>query len=119
GEERECAFTDQLQQWEVKRVAEGEGWVSPENTTIRCAKGKHCFGLWEKTPPGCWSHLADNHGCHDDRCVVTNLPPQIQNGTYHFCCCGSDMCNVNFTEDFPVLSPTPPQPLGEEMQNVH
>lgn len=52
GEERECAFTDQLPQWEVKRVAEGEGWVSPENTTIRCAKGKHCFGLWEKTPAG-------------------------------------------------------------------
>ncbi|KAM4710925.1 bone morphogenetic protein receptor type-2-like [Anableps anableps] len=119
GEERECAFTDQLPQWEVKRVAEGEGKVSPENTTIRCAKGKHCFGLWEKTPPGelqlvkqgCWSHLADNHGCHDDRCVVTSLPPPIQNGTYHFCCCGSDMCNVNFTEDFPVPSPTPPQPF--------
>uniref|UniRef100_A0A3Q2P3R6 receptor protein serine/threonine kinase n=1 Tax=Fundulus heteroclitus TaxID=8078 RepID=A0A3Q2P3R6_FUNHE len=120
GELRECAFTDQLQHGEVKRVTEGEGWVSPENTTIRCAKGKHCFGLWEKTLPGelrlvkqgCWSHLADNHGCHDDRCVVTGLPQQIQNGTYHFCCCGSDMCNVNFTEDFPVPSPTPPQPLA-------
>lgn len=52
GEERECAFTDQQQQGEVKRVAEGEGRVSPENTTIRCAKGSHCFGLWEKSPPG-------------------------------------------------------------------
>jgi len=30
----------------------GEGRVSPENTTIRCAKGNHCFGLWEKSPPG-------------------------------------------------------------------
>uniref|UniRef100_A0AAQ5ZXK1 receptor protein serine/threonine kinase n=1 Tax=Amphiprion ocellaris TaxID=80972 RepID=A0AAQ5ZXK1_AMPOC len=110
GEERECAFTDQQQQWEVERVAGGEGRVSPENTTIRCAKGSHCFGLWEKTPPGevrlvkqgCWTHLGDNQGCREDRCVVTNLPPQIQNGTYHFCCCGSDMCNVNFTEDFPT-----------------
>lgn len=52
GEVRECAFTDQQQQWEVERVAGGEGRVSPENTTIRCAKGSHCFGLWEKTPPG-------------------------------------------------------------------
>lgn len=52
GEERECAFTDQQQQWEVERVAGGEGRVSPENTTIKCAKGSHCFGLWEKSPPG-------------------------------------------------------------------
>lgn len=52
GEERECAFTDQQQQWEVDRVAGGEGRVSPENTTIRCPKGSHCFGLWEKSPPG-------------------------------------------------------------------
>uniref|UniRef100_A0A3B5BAR9 receptor protein serine/threonine kinase n=1 Tax=Stegastes partitus TaxID=144197 RepID=A0A3B5BAR9_9TELE len=119
GEERECAFTDQQQQWEVERVAGGEGRVSPENTTIRCAKGSHCFGLWEKSPPGevrlvkqgCWTHLGDNQGCRDDRCVVTNLPPQIQNGTYHFCCCGSDMCNVNFTEDFP---PPNHRPLGHE-----
>ncbi|KAM9767112.1 bone morphogenetic protein receptor type-2-like isoform 1-T1 [Menidia menidia] len=119
GEERECAFTDQQQQSEVERLAGGEGRVSPENTTIRCAMGSHCFGLWEKSPPGevrlvkqgCWSHLGDNHGCHDDRCVVTNLPPQMQNGTYHFCCCGSDMCNVNFTEDFPPPNPTTAQPI--------
>ncbi|CAN9498339.1 unnamed protein product [Ophioblennius macclurei] len=114
GEERECAFTDQQQQWEVERVAGGEGRVSPENTTIRCSKGSYCFGLWEKSPPGdvrlvkqgCWTHLSDKQGCRYDRCVVTSLPPQIQNGTYHFCCCGSDMCNVNFTEDFPPPSPT-------------
>uniref|UniRef100_A0A7N8XXF7 receptor protein serine/threonine kinase n=1 Tax=Mastacembelus armatus TaxID=205130 RepID=A0A7N8XXF7_9TELE len=119
GEERECAFTDQQQQWDVERVAGGEGRVSPENTTIRCAKGSHCFGLWEKSPPGevrlvkqgCWNHLGDHQSCRDDRCVVTNLPPQIQNGTYHFCCCGSDMCNVNFTEDFLLPSPTTAQPV--------
>uniref|UniRef100_A0A671Z295 receptor protein serine/threonine kinase n=1 Tax=Sparus aurata TaxID=8175 RepID=A0A671Z295_SPAAU len=122
GEERECAFTDQQQQWDVERVAGGEGRVSPENTTIRCTKGSHCFGLWEKSPSrevrlvkqGCWTHLGDHQGCKDDRCVVTNLPPQIQNGTYHFCCCGSDMCNVNFTEDFPTPSPTTAQPLCKD-----
>uniref|UniRef100_A0A6Q2YWD3 receptor protein serine/threonine kinase n=1 Tax=Esox lucius TaxID=8010 RepID=A0A6Q2YWD3_ESOLU len=114
GEERECAFTDQQQQWEVERVAGGEGRVSPENTTIRCVKGSHCFGLWEKSLPGdirlvkqgCWTHLGDQQECRDDRCVVTNLPPPIQNGTYHFCCCSTDMCNVNFTEDFPPPLPT-------------
>uniref|UniRef100_A0A8C5G8D0 receptor protein serine/threonine kinase n=1 Tax=Gouania willdenowi TaxID=441366 RepID=A0A8C5G8D0_GOUWI len=114
GEETECAFTDQQQQWEGERVAGGEGRVSPENTTIRCAKGSYCFGLWEKSTPrevrlviqGCWTHLGDGQGCREDRCVVTNLPPQIRNGTYQFCCCGSDMCNVNFTEDFPPPSPT-------------
>lgn len=52
GEERECAFTDQQQQWEVERMAGGEGQVSPENTTVRCGKGSYCFGLWEKSPPG-------------------------------------------------------------------
>ncbi|XP_029302934.1 bone morphogenetic protein receptor type-2-like [Cottoperca gobio] len=117
GQERECAFTDQ--QWEGERVAGGEGRVFPENGTIRCTKGRHCFGLWEKSLPGevrlvkqgCWTHVGDQQGCHDDRCLVTNLPPQIQNGTYHFCCCGSDMCNVNFTEDFPPPSPTTAQPL--------
>ncbi|XP_056883167.1 bone morphogenetic protein receptor type-2-like isoform X3 [Takifugu flavidus] len=100
-------------------MAGGEGRISPENTTVRCGKGSHCFGLWEKSPPGevrlvkqgCWTHLGDHQGCRDDRCVVTNLPPQIQNGTYHFCCCGSDMCNVNFTEDFPQPSPTTAQPI--------
>ena len=50
--ERECAFTEQQQQWEMERVAVGEGRVSPENTTIHCSKGSHCFGLWEKSPPG-------------------------------------------------------------------
>ncbi|XP_037120927.1 bone morphogenetic protein receptor type-2 [Syngnathus acus] len=119
GEERECAFIDQQQQSEVERLAGGEGRVSPENTTIRCAKGSHCFGLWEKSPPGevrlvkqgCWSHLGDHQGCRDDRCVVNNLSPQTQNGTYHFCCCGTDMCNVNFTEDLTTPSPTTAQPI--------
>ncbi|XP_077571430.1 bone morphogenetic protein receptor type-2 [Stigmatopora nigra] len=113
GEERECAFNDQHQ--EVERVALGEGLVSPENTTIRCSKGNHCFGLWEKSTPGefrlvkqgCWTHLGDHEDCRDDHCRVT----KIQNGTYHFCCCGTDMCNVNFTEDFSPPSPTTAHPI--------
>uniref|UniRef100_A0A3Q2XZ61 receptor protein serine/threonine kinase n=1 Tax=Hippocampus comes TaxID=109280 RepID=A0A3Q2XZ61_HIPCM len=119
GEERECAFTDQEQQSEVERVVGGEGRVSPENTTIRCAKGSNCFGLWEKSSPGefrlvkqgCWTYPSDYQKCRDDRCVVKNLSSQTQNGTYHFCCCGSDMCNVNFTEDFSPPSPATAQPI--------
>ncbi|CDR19029.1 unnamed protein product [Oncorhynchus mykiss] len=59
--------------------------------------------------PGCWTHIGDQQECHDDRCVVTTTPSQIQNGTYRFCCCSTNMCNVNFTEDFPPPSPTSAQ----------
>ncbi|KAL1021695.1 hypothetical protein UPYG_G00016740 [Umbra pygmaea] len=124
GDERECAFTDQQQQWEMERVAEGEGRVSPENTTTRCSKGSYCFGLWEKSLPGdirlvkqgCWTHIGDRQGCGDDRCVVTNQSSQMQNGTYLFCCCRTDMCNMNFTEDFPPSLPTTPQPVYHQLQ---
>lgn len=54
---------------------------------------------------GCWTYIGDQQDCHDDRCVVTNTPSQIQNGTYRFCCCSTNMCNVNFTENW-VPSPT-------------
>uniref|UniRef100_A0A8C7N1I9 receptor protein serine/threonine kinase n=1 Tax=Oncorhynchus kisutch TaxID=8019 RepID=A0A8C7N1I9_ONCKI len=96
------------------------------NTTIRCSKGSRCYGLWEKTrdgeihlvKQGCWTHIGDQQECHDDRCVVTTTPSQIQNGTYRFCCCSTNMCNVNFTEDFPPPSPTSaqlyPRPLYRE-----
>ncbi|KAJ8410119.1 hypothetical protein AAFF_G00211600 [Aldrovandia affinis] len=118
SEERECAFHDQQQQFDEQHVG-GEGRISRENTTVRCSKGSRCYGLWEKTrdgdirlvKQGCWTHIGDEQDCHDDRCVVTTTPSQIQNGTYRFCCCSTDMCNVNFTEDFPPPTPTSAQPL--------
>uniref|UniRef100_A0A673X0K6 Bone morphogenetic protein receptor type-2 n=1 Tax=Salmo trutta TaxID=8032 RepID=A0A673X0K6_SALTR len=122
SEERECAFNDQQQQG-----GGGGDWpMTRENSTIRCSKGSRCYGLWEKTrdgeihlvKQGCWTHIGDQQECHDDRCMVTTTPSQIQNGTYRFCCCGTDMCNVNFTEDFPPPSPTSaqlyPRPLYRE-----
>uniref|UniRef100_A0A8C7CFF9 receptor protein serine/threonine kinase n=1 Tax=Oncorhynchus kisutch TaxID=8019 RepID=A0A8C7CFF9_ONCKI len=130
SEERECAFNDQQQQYEEQRVGAGGGgrdWpLTRENTTIRCSRGSRCYGLWEKTrdgeihlvKQGCWTHIGDQQECHDDRCVVTTTPSQIQNGTYRFCCCSTNMCNVNFTEDFPPPSPTSaqlyPRPLYRE-----
>ncbi|XP_042175998.1 bone morphogenetic protein receptor type-2-like [Oncorhynchus tshawytscha] len=133
SEERECAFNDQQQQYEEQRVGAGgaggggRDWpMTRENTTIRCSRGSRCYGLWEKTrdgeihlvKQGCWTHIGDQQECHDDRCVVTTTPSQIQNGTYRFCCCSTNMCNVNFTEDFPPPSPTSaqlyPRPLYRE-----
>ncbi|KAI2663348.1 Bone morphogenetic protein receptor type-2 [Labeo rohita] len=57
---------------------------------------------------GCWTN--DHQKCYD-RCVVINPPSMAQNGTLRFCCCNKDMCNLNFTEDFPPPSPTTVQPL--------
>ncbi|KAI5107277.1 bone morphogenetic protein receptor type-2 precursor [Silurus meridionalis] len=125
SEERECAFTDLHQQFDEQSVA-GDWHVSRENNTILCSKSSRCYGLWEKThdgdihlvKQGCWTYIGDQQDCHDDRCVVTNTPSQIQNGTYRFCCCSTNMCNVNFTENW-VPSPTSasilhPQPLHRE-----
>ncbi|XP_047670780.1 bone morphogenetic protein receptor type-2 isoform X2 [Tachysurus fulvidraco] len=124
SEERECAFTDQHQQFDEQSVA-GDWLVSRENNTILCSKSSRCYGLWEKThdgdihlvKQGCWTYIGDQQDCHDDRCVVTNTPSQIQNGTYRFCCCSTNMCNVNFTENW-VPSPTSatihPRPLHRE-----
>ena len=71
------------------------------------------------SPPGCWTFIGDQQECHEDRCVVTTTPSQIQNGTYRFCCCSTNMCNVNFTEDFPPPSPTSAQPLCESHTHTH
>lgn len=125
SEERECAFNDQHQQFDEQSVA-GDWHVSRENNTILCSKSSRCYGLWEKThdgdirlvKQGCWTYIGDHQDCHDDRCVVTTTPSQIQNGTYRFCCCSTNMCNVNFTENW-VPSPTSatildPRPLYRE-----
>ncbi|CAL8289711.1 unnamed protein product [Lota lota] len=123
GEERECAYMEQPQQWGGERVSGSEGRVSPENTTVRCANAGHCYGLWEKSTPGevrpvkqgCWGQGEHQQDCRDDSCVATNV--QILNGTFHFCCCGSDMCNLNFTEDLTPPSPTTAQPIhGRTLQ---
>ncbi|XP_062312754.1 bone morphogenetic protein receptor type-2 [Osmerus eperlanus] len=120
SEERECAFNDQQQQYDEQHVGgAGAGEWRAANTTVRCSKGSRCYGLWEKSrdgdihlvKQGCWTFIGDQQECHEDRCVVTTTPSQIQNGTYRFCCCSTNMCNVNFTEDFPPPSPTSAQPL--------
>ncbi|XP_046712671.1 bone morphogenetic protein receptor type-2a isoform X2 [Silurus meridionalis] len=113
-EERECAYAEQ--QDLSKRIdGGGEGRVFLENNTIRCSQSRRCYGLWEKkqngvhlVKQGCWGSQGDQRMCHDDRCQVTEPPSPIQNGIYRFCCCSKDMCNLNFTEDFP-----PPRSTAE------
>uniref|UniRef100_A0A8C9WFQ9 receptor protein serine/threonine kinase n=1 Tax=Scleropages formosus TaxID=113540 RepID=A0A8C9WFQ9_SCLFO len=120
SEERECAFYDQEHQLDGQHV-EDEGRTWWENTTVRCVQGSRCYGLWEKTrdghvrlvKQGCWTHIGDHQECHDDQCVVTATPSNMQNGTYRFCCCSTNMCNLNFTEDFSLADPTSAQPLCE------
>ena len=44
---------DRQQQSDEGRVPPGdEGRISPENNSVSCDKGSHCYGLWEKSPPG-------------------------------------------------------------------
>ncbi|XP_077304734.1 bone morphogenetic protein receptor type-2 isoform X2 [Lithobates pipiens] len=116
NEERLCAYKDPNQQ--DQGVSESQ--ISPENGTVECSKGSTCFGLWEKTKDGeinlvkqgCWSYIGDPHDCNHEECVVTTTPPLIQNGTYRFCCCSADMCNVNFTENFTPPDPTDTTPYS-------
>uniref|UniRef100_A0A8C1BHG3 Bone morphogenetic protein receptor type-2 n=1 Tax=Cyprinus carpio carpio TaxID=630221 RepID=A0A8C1BHG3_CYPCA len=116
--ERECAFNDQHQQVDEQSVA-ADWHITRENNTILCSKSSRCYGLWEKThdgeirlvKQGCWTYIGDQQDCHDDRCVVTTTPSQIQNGTYRFCCCSTNMCNVNFTENW---VPKEQQPLHRD-----
>ncbi|KAL7826185.1 hypothetical protein SRHO_G00339230 [Serrasalmus rhombeus] len=115
AEERECAYAELAEH--IGRG--GEGRVFPENSTIRCNQGGRCYGLWEKkqdgfqlVKQGCWATVNGHRSeCHNDHCQVTNTPSQIQNGNYRFCCCSKDMCNLNFTEDFPTPCPTTAQPV--------
>ncbi|KAM9483494.1 bone morphogenetic protein receptor type-2a [Clarias gariepinus] len=118
SEERECAYTEH--QDLSKRIdGGGEGRVFLENNTIRCSQGGRCYGLWEKkqngvhlVKQGCWGVQGVQRMCYDDRCQVTETPSQIQNGTYRFCCCSKDMCNLNFTEDFPPPRSTLAPPIS-------
>ncbi|XP_066521200.1 bone morphogenetic protein receptor type-2a isoform X2 [Hoplias malabaricus] len=117
SEERECAYAEQQQPLAERFGGGGEGRVILENSTIRCSQGGRCYGLWGKkrngfqlVMQGCWT-ITGTKGCHEDRCQVTTPPSQIQNGSYRFCCCSRDMCNLNFTEDFPTPRPTTAQPV--------
>ncbi|KAJ7345449.1 hypothetical protein JRQ81_001399 [Phrynocephalus forsythii] len=116
SEEITCAFRDVYQ----NDHGISENRISQENGTVLCLKSNTCYGLWEKTregeihlvKQGCWSHIGDPQECHSEECIVTTTPFSVQNGTYRFCCCSTNMCNVNFTENFPLPDPTDATPFN-------
>ncbi|GAA6231233.1 bone morphogenetic protein receptor type-2-like [Lates japonicus] len=124
SEDRECAYTDHLQ--EAEPHSGPTNGVVRENGTVRCSRGSRCYGLWEKRPDGemhlvkqgCWTYIGDQQECHGDRCLVTATPSQIQNGSYRFCCCSRDLCNTNFTEA-PPTADTPALRLMDDGQTDH
>lgn len=110
-EDRECAFTDQVEGTEPHNGQTNElRGVVRDNGTVRCMRGSRCYGLWEKRPDGemhlvkqgCWTHIGNQQECYGDRCLVSATPSQMQNGSYRFCCCSQDLCNTNFTEAPPT-----------------
>ncbi|KAK2840485.1 hypothetical protein Q5P01_014225 [Channa striata] len=125
SDDRECAYTDHLQGSASHGGHTNDlRGVVRENGTIRCSRGSRCYGLWEKredgeihlVKQGCWTHIEE---CHSDRCLVTAMPSQIQNGSYRFCCCSQNLCNANFTEA-PPTADTPAlrlmKPNGQDNQ---
>ncbi|KAK9537175.1 hypothetical protein VZT92_004811 [Zoarces viviparus] len=126
SEERQCAFTDQLQGAEPHSEPTNElRGVVRDNGTVRCIRGSRCYGLWEKRPggeihlvkQGCWTHTGNEQECHSDRCLVTTTPSQIQNGSYRFCCCSRDLCNANFTEAPPTADTPALRPMKSDGQD--
>ncbi|KAM4731527.1 bone morphogenetic protein receptor type-2-like isoform 1-T2 [Anableps anableps] len=109
-EERICAFARSLKGAEPVSTNELRGEVQ-ENGTIRCSRGSHCYGLWERRADGemqllnqgCWMYVGNHQECYGDRCIlVTTAPSQMQKASYRFCCCSHDLCNSNYTEAPPT-----------------
>lgn len=97
--------------WRRRPAAEARSAHSCSHDLARHLHGGRLLSPLAVPTLGCWAHVSDQQDCHDDRCVVTTTPLLTQNGTYRFCCCSSNMCNLNFTEDFPLFGPTSTQPL--------
>ncbi|XP_063073535.1 bone morphogenetic protein receptor type-2a isoform X2 [Engraulis encrasicolus] len=117
SEERECAFAEKHEDV-AGRIGGPEGRVFLDNSTIRCNPGGMCYGLWQRNQhglrlvkQGCWTQNNEHSDCDDDHCLVTSAQSPMQNASFRFCCCNRDMCNLNFTEDFPEPTPTTVQPL--------
>ncbi|XP_034416813.1 bone morphogenetic protein receptor type-2-like isoform X2 [Cyclopterus lumpus] len=127
SEDRQCAFSDQLQGAEPHNGPTNElRGVVRENGTVRCIRGSRCYGLWEKRPDGeihlvkqgCWTHIGNQQECHGARCLVTATPSQMQSGSYRFCCCSRDLCNANFTEAPPTADTPALRPVMTDGQGV-
>ncbi|XP_007908791.1 bone morphogenetic protein receptor type-2 [Callorhinchus milii] len=118
--ERLCAFRDSYPRTEEHGISENR--INRDNGSVLCVTGSQCYGLWETRDggvhmmkQGCWAHVGVKEECYSPECVVTN---HRQNGTFRFCCCSTDMCNLNFTENFSPL-PSPTGPVASDTWRVY
>jgi hypothetical protein len=47
---------------------------------------------------GCWE-VSGKQDCHQSSCVANKKPPKALNNT-KFCCCNSDLCNLNVSVEY-------------------
>lgn len=63
-----------------------------------------CYAVWHIDAngtrtvemQGCWPNGYEQSSCYRDQCI--NSRAQTSNSIHRFCCCTSNMCNVNMTE---------------------
>ncbi|XP_063237447.1 bone morphogenetic protein receptor type-2 [Bacillus rossius redtenbacheri] len=74
----------------------------------KCTKStNHCYALWQEDTSsngstviimgqGCWES-SGKQDCERPQCVADKKPPKALNNT-KFCCCASDLCNLNVSD---------------------
>lgn len=63
-----------------------------------------CYAVWHIDSngtqvigmQGCWPNAAKQTTCDRNQCI--NSRPHLSNSFHRFCCCTSNMCNINMTE---------------------
>lgn len=90
-------------------AVEEEPAVRPSSTNPgikQCSNDKDvCYSVWRMDEngtrtievQGCWSNLAKQSSCDDLQCVSHRQHASPH--AHRFCCCASNMCNTNMTED--------------------
>ncbi|CAG9821661.1 unnamed protein product [Phaedon cochleariae] len=86
----------------------------------------YCFVLWTKDPmndtieimsQGCWEQSGKPNECERSECIADKKPPKAQNQT-KFCCCNESHCNLNFSDRYIPMEPTPAQDPPVETEPV-
>lgn len=76
---------------------------SQEPAQVECKPGfDFCYALWKKRSngtmiirQGCWQYSEKVGPCQKEQCVTTR--PTDTSQDLRFCCCSSDLCNMNET----------------------
>lgn len=82
---------------------------STEPGIKKCSNQKDvCYSVWRMDEngtriievQGCWSNLAKQSSCDELECVSHRQHSSPH--AHRFCCCASNMCNTNMTEDISI-----------------